>query len=82
MLKMQDAESGGFYHQVSPMSCSNSDQRYVDDLVDGVSNVKPTATTANAVAALAHASVTYRHYDRAFAKQLLTAAEAGWAGCC
>ncbi len=79
MLKMQEAESGGFYHQVSPMSCSNSDQRYVEDLVDGVSNVKPTATTANAVAALAHASVTYRHYDRAFAKQLLTAAEAGWA---
>lgn len=88
MLKMQDRESGGFYHLVYPMGCPSAgscrpeditEQRYVEELMGGVGNVRPTASTAKAVAALAHASRTYRQYDKAFATQLLAAAEAGWA---
>jgi len=45
----------------------------------GAPNVRPTASTAKAVAALAHASRSYRHYDGAYAERLLAAAEAGWA---
>lgn len=88
MLKMQDAASGGFYHLVYPMGCPSSGScrpeditgpRYVEDLMGGVANVRPTATTAKAVAALAHASLAYATYDRAYARQLLAAAKAGWA---
>ena len=65
LLKMQDAESGGFYHLVYPNNCPSSgscrpeditEQRYVEDLMGGVANVRPTASTAKAVAALAHAA--------------------------
>jgi hypothetical protein len=86
MLEMQDSVSGGFYHLVYPMGCSGScrpeditDPRYVEDLMGGVGNVRPTATTAKAVAALAHASLAYREYDHAYAGRLLGAAKAGWA---
>lgn len=87
LLKMQDGESGGFYHLVYPHNCPASgsckpedisEQRYVEDLMGGVPNVRPTASTAKAVAALARASSAYRHHDRAFADTLLAAAEAGW----
>ncbi len=88
LLKMQDAQSGGFYHLIYPNNCPGSgscrpeditEQRYVEDLMGGVPNVRPTASTAKAVAALAHAAGTYRDYDRAYAARLLAAAEAGWA---
>jgi endoglucanase len=88
LLKMQDAESGGFYHLIYPNNCPGSgscrpeditEQRYVEDLMGGVPNVRPTASTAKAVAALAHAARAYRHYDDAYADRLLAAAEAGWA---
>jgi endoglucanase len=88
LLKMQDSESGGFYHLIYPNNCPGSgsckpelitEQRYVEDLMGGVPNVRPTASTAKAVAALAHASRAYRDYDRVYADRLLAAAEAGWA---
>ena len=88
LLKMQDAESGGFYHLIYPNNCPGSgscrpenitEQRYVEDLMGGVGNVRPTASTAKAVAALAHAARAYKDYDRAFSRRLLAAAEAGWA---
>ena len=88
LLKMQDSESGGFYHLIYPNNCPASgsckpeditEQRYVEDLMGGVPNVRPTASTAKAVAALAHASPSYRHHDGAYADRLLAAAEAGWA---
>ena len=87
LLKMQDAESGGFYHLVYPNNCPSSgscrpeditEQRYVEDLMGGVPNVRPTASTAKAVAALAHAARAYKGYDRDYAERLLAAAEAGW----
>ena len=89
LLKMQDAESGGFYHLIYPNNCPAdgssckpedfTEQRFVEDLMGGAPNVRPTASTAKAVAALAHASRSYRHYDGAYADRLLAAAEAGWA---
>jgi endoglucanase len=88
LLKMQDADSGGFYHLVYPNNCPSSgscrpeditEQRYVEDVMGGVPNVRPTASTAKAVAALARASRAYKHEDRAYADRLLAAAEAGWA---
>ena len=66
LLKMQDTESGGFYHLIYPNNCPAAgsckpeditEQRYVEDLVGGAPNVRPTASTAKAVAALAHAAV-------------------------
>ena len=89
LLKMQDAESGGFYHLIYPNNCPAdgssckpedfTEQRFVEDLMGGAPNVRPTASTAKAVAALANASRSYRHYDGAYAERLLAAAEAGWA---
>jgi hypothetical protein len=88
MLSMQDTASGGFYHLVYPNGCPSSGScrpeditapRYVEDLMGGVGDVRPTATTAKAVAALAHASAAYRSHDKAYAKKLLAAARAGWA---
>jgi endoglucanase len=88
LLKMQDAESGGFYHLVYPNNCpaagscrpeDNTEQRFVEDLMGGVPNVRPTASTAKAVAALARAARAYRRDDRQYADRLLAAAEAGWA---
>jgi hypothetical protein len=88
LLKMQDAQSGGFYHLVYPNNCPASgscrpeditEQRYVEDQMGGVPNVRPTAGTAKAVAALARAARAYKREDRSFADRLLDSAEAGWA---
>jgi hypothetical protein len=88
LLKMQDVDSGGFYHLVYPNNCPSSgscrpedvtEQRYVEDVMGGVANVRPTASTAKAVAALARAARAYKGYDRGYADRLLEAAEAGWA---
>jgi hypothetical protein len=88
LLKMQDPASGGFYHLVYPNNCPSSgscrpeditDQRYIEDLMGGVANVRPTASTAKAVAALARAAGVYGNYDAALAQTYLAAAEAGWA---
>jgi hypothetical protein len=88
LLKMQDPASGGFYHLIYPNNCPGEgscrpedvvEQRYIEDLMGGVGNVRPTASTAKAVAALAHAARTYKAHDRAYADRLLAAARAGWA---
>jgi len=88
LVKMQDPVSGGFYHLVYPNNCPASgscrveditDQRYIEDLMGGVPNVRPTASTAKAVAALALAGGVYRGYDSVLAKSYRTAAESGWA---
>jgi hypothetical protein len=87
LLKMQDAQSGGFYHLIYPNNCPGSgscrpedvtEQRYIEDLIDGTGNVRPTASTAKAVAALARAARVYRKYDKDYAARLLAAARAGW----
>ena len=88
MLKMQDSASGGFYHLIYPNNCPAdgssckpediTEQRFVEDLMGGVSNVRPTASTAKAVAALAHAARAFKDYDKAYADRLLAAAVAGW----
>jgi hypothetical protein len=88
LLKMQDAVSGGFYHLVYPHNCPPSgscrpeditEQRYIEDLMGGVPNVRPTASTAKAVAALARAAEVYEAYDSTLAETYGAAAEAGWA---
>ena len=87
LLKMQDADSGGFYHLVYPNNCpaegscrpeDATEQRYVEDLIGGAGNVRPTASTAKAVAALAHAGRAYWTYDKDYAGRLIEAARAGW----
>ncbi len=88
LMKMQDPASGGFYHLVYPNNCpvdgscrveNITEQRYIEDLMGGVPNVRPTASTAKAVAALARAAGIYRRYDFALAESYRTAAENGWA---
>jgi hypothetical protein len=87
LVKMQDPVSGGFYHLVYPHNCPSSgscrpeaisDQRYIEDLMGGVPNVRPTASTAKAVAALARAAGVYEVYDPELAQTYRAAAEAGW----
>jgi endoglucanase len=84
ILKMQDETSGGFYHMVQPTedgTVQNAvEQRFIED-VDEESNrenVRPTSTTASAVAALAHAATIFETVDPDYAADLLAAAEAGW----
>jgi len=88
LLKMQDPVSGGFYHLVYPNNCPGSgsckpefitEQRYIEDLMGGVPNVRPTASTAKAVAALARAAGVYRQYDVRLSQAYQYAAERGWA---
>ena len=83
MLKMQDPESGGFYHMVQPTESTTPDTqegpRYIEDAVDGLSNVRPSAGTASAVAAMAHASLVFEAIDPDYAATLRTAAENGYA---
>lgn len=87
VLKMQDPVSGGFYDTLSPDNCPTTgscgpdviiEQRYIEDMIDGEENVRPTVTTAIAVSALASAARTMANHDILYAEQLLNAAEAGW----
>ena len=82
MLRMQDPESGGFYHMVQPTEDFTPDQaqgpRYIEDASHGQTNLRPTATTASAVAALAHASLVFEPIDSGYAQELLAAAELGY----
>ena len=89
LVKMQDPASGGFYHLVYPNNCPAdgsscrpediTEQRYIEDLMGGKPNVRPTASTAKAVAALARSAAVYRRYDVALSKAYQDAAERGWA---
>jgi hypothetical protein len=83
ILKMQDADSGGFYHMVQPTedgSIQNAqDTRFIEDVEGDRENVRPTSTTGSAVAALAHAAYIFEAVDPDYAEQLLAAAESGWA---
>ena len=84
VLKMQDAESGGFYQKVWPNNANvtpdkDPQPRYIYDKVGDTGNVRPTASTANAAAILARASVLYKLVDPAFAARCLASAEKGWA---
>jgi endoglucanase len=76
MLKMQDVD-GGFYCRVWPQNAMNN-PRYIEDIRDGVTHVKPTSHSASAVAALAHAYIVYKDVDTEFAQQLLDVAVKGW----
>ena len=82
ILKMQDEESGGFYHMVQPTGETTipADDviRYIEDEDGNRTGVQPTSTTANAITALAHAAMLYEPFDADYAQQLLTAAQAGW----
>ncbi|MEM7800528.1 MAG: glycoside hydrolase family 9 protein [Chloroflexota bacterium] len=83
ILKMQDPDSGGFYHMVQPTEEDAADtstyERYIVDQADGRSNVRPTSTSASAVAALAHGALIFEPIDAAFAAEMAAGAEAGWA---
>jgi len=80
ILKMQDENSGGFYHRVQSIGDDVSDsQRAIKDIGDsGDSNVRPTPSSADSVGILARGSRFYEGIDSAFADQLLAAAEFGW----
>ncbi|MFN2237694.1 MAG: glycoside hydrolase family 9 protein, partial [Anaerolineales bacterium] len=83
ILKMQDVDSGGFYHMVQPtenVSIENAqDTRFIEDVDGNRENVRPTSTTGSAVAALAHAAYIFKSVDPDYADKLLAAAEHGWA---
>ena len=88
LMKMQDPASGGFYVQATSTGCMPDGDckpeditltRYVEDLISGVPNVRPTAPSALAVAALARAAGIYSALDASLAQSYLAAAEAGWA---
>jgi hypothetical protein len=88
LVKMQDPASGGFYVQATSTGCMpNGDckpeeitlTRYVEDVIGGVPNVRPTAPSAMAVAALARAAGIYNAWDATQAQSYLATAEAGWA---
>jgi len=83
LLKMQDPDSGGFYHMVQPTEDGTipaaRGTRYIEDEQDGQTNVRPTSTTGSAVAALAHAALVYAPFDADYAAILQAAAESGWA---
>jgi endoglucanase len=79
ILKMQEPETGGFYGRVQ--SFPNDGQinsRIINDIYNGVTNVKPTNDTAMSAAALAHASLVYAPYDPVFAAECLEAAKRAW----
>lgn len=82
MLKMQDPASGGFYHMVQDTEATTvsaaGEPRFIEDTDGKRENVRPTATTGSAVAALAHAALVFEPIDPAYAAALLSAAEAGW----
>lgn len=88
LVKMQDPASGGFYAiasagdcvaGVSPCRPDSQTTSYIEDVVGGAPNVRPTPTTAVSVAALARAANVYQGYDPTLARAYLVAAEAGWA---
>ena len=86
ILKMQDVNTGGFYHAVqdtedaSPIDAIAG--RTIEDVfvgkpkdpTDDRYHVIPTATTGSAVAALAHGALVYREIDSMFADELLKSA--------
>jgi hypothetical protein len=76
LLNLQDEVSFGFWSRVFPQG--KHDARYISDIAQGQTMVKPTAHSAAAVAALAHASVVFRTLDPAYADTCLTAAKNGW----
>jgi endoglucanase len=82
MMRMQDPDSGGFYHMVQATEDLMPDQaaepRFVEDTQGGEVNIRPTATTGSAVAALAHASIVFESVDSDYAQKLLAAAELGY----
>ena len=82
MLKMQDAQSGGFYHMVQPTEDTAvpdaHEPRFIEDVAGSRDNVRPTSTTASAAAALAHAATVFEAVDPDYAAVLLAASEAGW----
>lgn len=83
ILKMQEPESGGFYHMVQPTEETTSDTalepRFIEDEEGGRENVRPTSATGSAAAALAHAALIFEPFDADYAATLQNAAEAGWA---
>ena len=83
MLKMQDPNSGGFYHMVQPTVDGMPDfvittTRQIMDKSGETADLRPTSTTASAVAGLAHAASVFRPIDPSYAEQLQNSAEAGW----
>ncbi|MEO1289205.1 MAG: glycoside hydrolase family 9 protein [Chloroflexota bacterium] len=82
MLKMQDENTGGFWHSVGATESVPPDQatyqRYIEDTDGERVNVQPTADTASAVAVFAMSSTIFDDFDPAYAQELLQAAQYGW----
>jgi len=81
MLKMQDPDSGGFYQRTKFLDDDNLQNRIIYDKDTSApfrTNVRPTADTATAAGALAHAYLLYKQFDPVFAQTCLNAAIAAW----
>lgn len=82
ILKMQD-ETGGFYHKVWPsitdqIPALDKTQRQIYDKGPDGKRILPTASTANAAAVLAHASIVFAKTAPAFAAQCRSASLKAW----
>lgn len=80
ILKMQDEATGGFYARLTFQDDDNMvDRQIIDkDTVSSRTNIKTTADTATAAAALAHAYEIYKNIDPVFAQSCLDAAIEAW----
>ncbi|MGB1252904.1 MAG: glycoside hydrolase family 9 protein [Candidatus Promineifilaceae bacterium] len=90
ILKMQDENTGGFYHAIQDtedaMPAAATAGRVIEDVFLGVKkdpsddryHVIPTSTSGSAIAALAHGALVFAEVDPEFSQELLTSAEFGW----
>jgi hypothetical protein len=78
ILKMQDTDGGVYGRVNSYPSDEQINQRVINDVFEGVANVKPTNDTALAATALTRASLVFAQYDPVFANQCLQAAKQAW----
>lgn len=80
MLKMQDAQTGGVYHKVTPQNFCGfiMPEEELEPLY--LSPISPTAT-AGFAASMAQAARVYQQADPSFAQRCLTAARSAWQWC-
>lgn len=82
ILKMQD-ESGGFYHMVWPsisdqMPAQDKTKRMIFDKGPKGTTILPTASTANASAALAHAALVFSKFKPEYSASCKAASLKAW----
>ncbi|GHU41099.1 hypothetical protein FACS1894111_02830 [Clostridia bacterium] len=78
LLKMQDPESGGVYHQVTTAYWAGDTMRPEDDTEELILSPISSAATADFAAVMAMAYRSYEEGAPAFADQMLLASKRAW----